>query len=634
VDLQTRAKRSTSLLPFDFCFLPLAFFLLLPALAPAQGLDYLKSHYTKYEYQIPMRDGKRLFTAVYAPKDASQAYPFLILRTPYSVAPYGEDKYRENLGPSGKFAREGFLFVYQDVRGRYQSEGAFLEMTPHKDAKRGPEDVDESSDTWDTIDWLVKHLPNNNGKAGIAGISYPGFYAAAGMIDAHPALVAASPQAPIADLYMGDDAYHNGVLWLAHNFGFYGGFKPHREPALPDPNAPRFEFGTPDGYDFYLRRLGSLANTNEKHFRNSNFYWDDTVQHSTYDEFWKARNLVPHIRNTPPAVMTVGGWFDAEDLAGPLKVFAATGRSSSTKANMLVMGPWSHGGWARGAGDRLGHVRFHATTAEYYRDQVEFPFFLLHLKGKGEPKLPKALMFETGTNVWRGFDAWPPSEARSRMLYFQAGGRLSFDRPDQAEAFDEYISDPNRPVPVTGYIIRGMPREYMVDDQRHAASRPDVLVYQSDPLEEDLPIAGPVSPELFVSTTGTDSDFVVKLIDVYPDSYPDNEKDPYPMGGYQQLVRGEPFRGKYRSGFEKPEPFLPGQRTRIAFAMPDICHTFRRGHRIMVQVQSTWFPLGDRNPQRFMEIPKARPADFQKATQRVFRQRGSASGIQVGAMLR
>ncbi|MBI1791184.1 MAG: CocE/NonD family hydrolase [Acidobacteria bacterium] len=596
----------------------------------AQTPDAVRARYTKYEHRIPMRDGKRLFTAVYVPKDSGQSYPFLIQRTPYSVAPYGVDRYRAGLGPSEPFAQEGFIFVYQDVRGRYQSEGTFIEMTPHQDRKRTPADVDESSDTWDTLEWLVKHIPNNSGKAGIWGISYPGFYAAAGMIDAHPALVAASPQAPIADLYMGDDAYHNGVLWLAHNFGFYGGFKPHREPTLPDPNAPRFEFNTPDGYEFYLRRLGNLGDSNEKHFRNENVYWDDTVKHPSYDGFWQARNLASHIRNTPPAVMTVGGWFDAEDLAGPLRIFRQTEKNSTTRANTLVMGPWSHGGWARGDGDRLSHVRFHSKTAAWYRENVEFPFFRYHLKDKDDPKLPKALVFETGTNLWRRFDAWPPANAAARTLYFRAGGKLSFEAPPDTEAFDQYLSDPNKPAPFVAYTINRMPGDYMVEDQRHASVHPDVLVYESEVLADDITIAGPVSPDLYVSTTGSDADFVVKLIDVYPDDYPDNDQDPLRMGGYQQLVRGEPFRAKYRRSFEKPEPLTPGQRTRIEFAMPDVCHTFRHGHRIMVQVQSSWFPLADRNPQKFMDIPKARPADFQKATHSVFRQTGAASGVRVG----
>jgi putative CocE/NonD family hydrolase len=615
--------------PSLFLFLALT---ALPAQTPAstETAGLIQATYTKYEYRIPMRDGVKLFTAVYLPKEESQTYPFLIQRTPYSVAPYGPDRYRPTLGSSPAYVREGFIFVYQDVRGRFQSEGDWIEMTPHKPVKSSRQDVDESTDTYDTIDWLLKNIPRNNGRAGIWGISYPGFYAAAGMIDAHPALKAASPQAPVSDLYMGDDAYHNGAFMLAANFGFYAFFQKQKNPELPAPRQP-FNWGTTDGYDFYLN-AGSLANLGEKYFRNANPYWEGNLRHPTYDDFWKSRNIRRHLKQIKPAVLTVGGWFDAEDCAGPLESYRMIEANSPPANNHLVMGPWCHGCWTR-PGDSLRDIKFHSKTGDFYKEKIELPFFVHHLKEKPAPNLPKAWMFETGANQWRRFDAWPPRHAQPRDLYLHAGGKLSFEPPGETEAFDEYVSDPARPVPYLDSIQNGMANDYMVADQRFAAKRPDVLVYQSDALEEDITLAGPVRPFLHVSTTGTDSDFVVKLIDVYPADYPDPEPNPkgLKMGGYQQLVRGEPFRGKYRKSFETPEPFKPGVMETIEFRMPDVLHTFRRGHRIMVQIQSSWFPLTDRNPQTFTDIPNAKAADFVKATQRVSRsrQRPSKLGLTV-----
>jgi putative CocE/NonD family hydrolase len=588
----------------------------------------IRQRYTKYEFRIPMRDGVKLFTAVYVPKDAAESYPFLIARTPYSVRPYGTDQYPKHLGPARSFERDGFIFVAQDARGRFLSEGAFVEVTPHKDTKKSPSDVDESTDTYDTIEWLLHNVPNNNGKAGIWGISYPGFYAAAGIIDSHPALKAASPQAPVTDLYMGDDAYHNGAFMLEANFGFYTFFKPRTEIAPPPAAWPRYDYHTTDGYDFYLR-MGPLSNA-RKLLKDSSAYWNDQLAHPNYDDFWKARNISAHMKNVRCAVLTVGGWFDAEDLVGPPKIFRSVAELSPGTSSRLVIGPWVHGGWASTDGDRLGDVDFAAQNSEFFNDHILLPFFRQYLKDAGDAKLPTAYMFETGTNVWRKYDSWPPQNTESRTLYLHDDGQLSFEPPGDARtSFDEYASDPNRPVPFIDFPATEVPQVYMDADQRFAAKRPDVLVYQTPPLEEDLTIAGPVSPRLWVSTSGTDSDFVVKLIDVYPMDYPNptpNPKD-IQMGGYQQLVRGEPFRGKYRNSFEKPEPFVAGQPTALRFALPDINHTFRRGHRIMVQIQSTWFPLVDRNPQKFVNIPDATEGDFQKATERVYRSKQNASAI-------
>jgi putative CocE/NonD family hydrolase len=605
----------------------------------------VKAHYTKYEYRVPMRDGVHLFTSVYVPKDRSHSYPFLIDRTPYSVAPYGVDIYRTYLGPSLEFDRAGYIFVFQDVRGRYMSEGKWTEMRPHIDDKKSRQDVDESSDLYDTIDWLLKNVPDNNGNAGIWGISYPGFFTSASIIDSHPALKAASPQAPMTDLFMGDDAYHGGAFMLAANFGFYSFFKPQHNPQLPPKGRVPFDWGTKDAYEFYLN-AGPLSNLN-KYLTGNTELWDDQVQHATYDAYWKARNLAPHMKGIHCAVLTVGGWFDAEDLQGPFSTFHSIDEHNPGIFNALVVGPWVHGGWARYDGERLGRVEFASKTGEYYRENILFPFFEQYLKGKGDAKLPKAYVFETGTNVWRQYSAWPPKDAETRTLYFQPGGGLSFEVPQGGTSFDEYLSDPAKPVPFVDYAALNVPQEYMVSDQRFADSRTDVLVYQTPVLEEDVTIAGPILPKLFVSTSGTDSDWDVKLIDVYPADYPDSKQErrsedededkprkdvavpDFVMGGYQQLVRGEPFRGKFRHSFEKPEPFTPGKIEEIKFAMPDINHTFRRGHRIMVQVQSSWFPLTDRNPQTFVNIPNAKPSDFVKATERVYHSRDQASGMTV-----
>jgi putative CocE/NonD family hydrolase len=607
----------------------------------------VKEHYTKYEVRIPMRDGVRLFTAVYVPKDSSRPYPFLINRTPYSISPYGVDQYRTQLGPSPDFDKAGYIFVMQDVRGRFMSEGKFIEMRPHIDVKKSTTDVDDSSDLYDTIDWLLKNIPNNNGKAGIWGISYPGFFTSASMIDTHPALKAASPQAPMTDLFRGDDAYHGGAFMLAANFGFYAFFRPQANPELPAKVTVPFNFGTPDGYEFFLK-AGTLENLG-KLLGGQEDLWLDQIHHDTYDDYWKARNLANHVKNVHCAVLTVGGWFDAEDLQGPFTLFHAIDRDDPEIFNALVVGPWVHGGWYRYEGNHLGRVSFAANTGDYYRKNIIFPFFEQYLKGSGDAKLPKAYVFETGTNVWRQYDSWPPKSAEKKTVYLHSNGVLSFDPPkDEATTYDEYVSDPNKPVPFVNYVTQTVPQEYMVSDQRFAASRNDVLTFQTEVLQEDVTIVGPVSPRLFVSTTGSDSDWDVKLIDVYPPDYPESKLDgPRPddrakptdvapptfiMGGYEQLVRGEPFRGKFRHSFEKPEPFTPNKVEEVTFAMQDVNHTFQRGHRIMVQIQSTWFPLTDRNPQVFINIPDAKPSDFVKATQHIYHAPSQASAIETNVL--
>ncbi len=595
----------------------------------AANQAYVKEHYTKYEYQIPMRDGVKLFTAIYVPKDASQQYPILLTRTPYGLRPYGESNFPDSpRGPLKHYANERFIFAYQDVRGRNASEGEFVHVRPHI-ANKGPNDVDESTDTYDTIEFLVTHAPQNNGNVGLLGISYPGFYSAAGMIDAHPALKCVSPQAPVTDWFIGDDFRHNGALYLAHSFRFLSLFgQPLKKPTRQ--SAPPFDYETPDGYEFYLN-LGPLDEVEPKYFEKGVIFWDELLKHDTYDAFWKERTITPHLKNIRPAVMTVGGWFDAEDLYGPLQVYRATEEQSPGAYNTLVMGPWAHGGWHSGDGESLGNLAFHQKSAVFYRNQIELPFLKHFLKAADDPKLPEAYVFETGTNQWRQYDQWPPSNTTAKSLYFHAGGRLSFEPPVSSDgaAFDEYVSDPAKPVPFIPNVAIGMTREHMLDDQRFASSRTDVLVYATDPLEEDVTIAGPITSRLFVSTTGTDSDWVVKLIDVYSGDFPNPQPNPagVQMGGYQQLVRGEAMRGKFRDSFETPQPFEPGKVTKVEYVMPDAYHTFRRGHRIMVHVQSSWFPLVDRNPQQFMTIANAKADDFRKATQRVYR--GPEQGSQV-----
>jgi uncharacterized protein len=592
-----------------------------PGLLFAQGQAYVREHYTKSEFRVPMRDGIHLFTSVYAPKDQSQRYPIMLMRTPYSVQPYGEKSYRSDLGPSALFGKDGYIVVYQDVRGCWMSEGEFVNMRPHLDHKGGPKDIDESTDTFDTIDWLIKQVPNHNGRVGMWGISYPGFYTAAGMIDAHPALKAASPQAPVTDWFTGDDFHHNGALFLPHAFNFLAFFG-HPRPEPTTTSRHRFDHGTPDGYEFFMK-LGPLSNANARYFKDDVPFWNEMMAHSNMDDFWKARNLRPHLKYIKPAVMTVGGWFDAENLYGALEVYKKVEANSPGATNVLVMGPWRHGGWARGDGDKLGPIPFSQKTSEFFREKIEFPFFQYHLKDKGTPKTPEAWVFETGTNEWRTYDTWPPKKVEKKSVFLRDKGTLAFEPASEqgSSSFDEYVSDPARPVEYIEQIAIGMTGDYMVQDQRPASHRPDVLVYESAPLAKDATVVGPIQARFFVSTTGTDSDWVIKLIDVYPNREPSSDSSPAlgsNLRGYEQLVRGDIMRGKFRNSLEKPEPFVPGEPTPVNFTMNDVSHTFRAGHKLMIQVQSSWFPLVDRNPQKFVDIAKATESDFQKATQRVY----------------
>ncbi len=597
---------------------------------------YIRDHFTKREMMIPMRDGKQLFTAIYSPKDQSKKYPILLKRTPYSCNPYGTDAFTTSF-QNMTLAKAGYIFVFQDVRGKYMSEGDFVDVRPFlskpksKDAKQG---VDEASDTYDTVDWLLKNASNNNGNVGVYGISYPGFYASMAILADHPAIKAVSPQAPVTDWFIGDDFHHNGALFLMDAFSFYSGFgKPRPYPTTK--GADGFEdFKTPDNYDFYLK-TGPLRNyTNQLGMKNIPF-WNDLMTHPNYDDWWKARNIRPHLKNIRPAVMTVGGLFDAEDCWGAWNTYKALEKQNpSTQSNMIVMGPWVHGGWARTVGDRLGNVVFKEKTSDLYQKEIEFKFFESHLKGNGKNDLPEAYIFETGSNHWTKHNTWPPKNIESKPYYFEAKGILGDAKPTGSKAADTYISDPAKPVPYTEDVHLSRTREYMCDDQRFAARRPDVLVYETAPMSAPLTLAGPVQADLWVTLSALsgnksdllDADFIVKLIDVYPDTMSGSENG-VPMGGYQMLVRGETMRGRFRNSFEKPEGFKDGEQYHVQFELPDVAHSFLPGHTMMIQVQSTWFPLTDRNPQRYVNIAEAIESDFIPIKIEISRDAGHPSSV-------
>ena len=602
-----------------------------PGQSNTSDAAYVKNNYIKYEYQIPMRDGKKLFTSVYIPKDTTKKYPIMMDRTPYSVAPYGPGAYKGTLGPSSLFLHDGYIFVYQDVRGRWMSEGIFEEMMPEKEVHKTNIDVDEGTDTYDTIDWLIKNLPGNNGKVGVWGISYPGFYTTTSLLSRHPALVAASPQAPMSDLYR-DDAFHNGAFQLVANFDFYPSFTNRQDDKPTRRMGGRLDFGTNDGYEFFLK-MGSVKNTNDRYYKDTIRLWTEMLDHPNYDQHWKDRNVLPHLHDIKTAVLVTGGWYDAEDLYGAINTYKTLVKDNPNTPIYFTMGPWVHGGWARGPGDHLGDVDFGAQTGPFYREKIEFAFFSHYLKGT-DLDLAKISAFETGVNKWKTYDVWPPKDAEEKNLYFLPGGKLSFDKPNTLNSFDEFISDPNKPVPFFDGIAIGQKREYMTGDQRFASRRSDVLTYETDVLDKDITIAGNIWANLKVSTTGTDADWVVKVIDVYPDSAKNNKftgKDVF-MSNYEQMVRSEEMRGKYRGSFSNPEPFVPGKVTPVNFELQDILHTFKKGHRIMVQVQSTSFPLIDRNPQVFEDIMKAKDTDFKKAKEKVYTSSTNPSFLKVRVM--
>ncbi|MBF9140775.1 CocE/NonD family hydrolase [Hymenobacter properus] len=609
----------------------------------AQDSAFVRQHYTKLDRQITMRDGVKLYTTIYVPKEASAAtpYPFLMTRTPYSAGPYGENKYRQRgPGPSRELSEEKYIFVYQDVRGRYMSEGQFEEMTPALPASKAqPTAHDESTDTYDTIEWLLKNVPGNNGRVGMVGISYPGFYASAALPNAHPALKAVSPQAPVTDEFIGDDARHKGAFFLLDNFSFTNYFDVPR----PQPVAnykPLFDFETKDAYKFFLE-LGPLKNANgPKYFNNRARIWNEYQQHDTYDAYWQQRNIRPALTGVKPAVLVVGGWFDAEDLYGALNTYKVIEKQNPGATNRLVMGPWTHGAWARPDWSRFGPLSFGSNTAETFHQTLETPFFNFYLKDKGSFNPAEATVFNTGTNEWKTYAAWPPVATEARTILIQENGHLAVIEPavetkvskalkdsnnphitrlptvNKLVPPSQYLSDPANPVPYTAGVRGDRNNEYMIEDQRFAAKRPDVLSFRTEALPQDLTVAGPINADLWVSTSGTDADFVVKVIDELPD-------------GTQRLVRAEVMRGRFRNSFSNPEAFKPNQPTEVKYELPDVLHTFQKGHRLMVQVQSTWFPLVDRNPQTFVNIAQADAKDFQKATIRLYHDASHPSALRV-----
>lgn len=612
-------------------------FMLLCTLAAAQRPSaadsaFIRDNYTKREVLIPMRDGVRLFTSIYTPKDLSKKYPIIMRRSPYSCSPYGADTYTTRI-QNMELARAGYIFVFQDVRGRYMSEGNFVDVRPYiptsDPSPKGKKQTDEATDTYDTVDWLLKYATGNNGRVGVMGISYPGFYSTMAILADHPAIKAVSPQAPVTDWFIGDDFHHNGAFFMMDGFAFYSGFgKPRPEPTTS--GQPGFsDWKTPDNYDFFLR-AGALRNLTEKFGMKDIPFWNELMEHPNYDAWWQARNPRPHLKNVKPAVMTVGGLFDAEDCWGAWNVYKSVEKQNTPSvSNRVVMGPWVHGGWARGAGDRLGAVTFGSRTSEFYQKEIEFRFFEYYLKDAGKMDLPEAYVFETGSNKWSTYDAWPPKDTRQVKYYFGTQGRLSTAPPAneiRTSQTDRYTSDPANPVPYTDGIHLRRTNEYMVDDQRFASRRPDVLTYQTEPLSSSVTVTGPVIADLWTTLSTTDADFVVKLVDVFPDTLQGRENG-IPMGGYQMLVRGEIFRGRYRDSFEQPKAFTPGTAANVKFELPDVSHTFMPGHKIMIQVQSSWFPLTDRNPQQFIDIYRAKDEDFIPCDIQLHREAGRASGV-------
>ena len=603
-----------------------------PIEAAPGSLASLKLRYEKKEVYITMRDGVRLFTSIYTPKQPGGLRPVLLSRTPYNIEGGGAGNFNFFMQVYSRYADDNYIMVFQDVRGRYMSEGSFEDIRPAIPLRKSDKDIDESTDTWDTVDWLVKNIEGNNGNVGVFGISYPGFYSTMALIGSHPAVKAVSPQAPVTAWFIGDDFHHNGAFFLLDCFNFYYS-NGHAFKSPTRRGFPGFRFPTPDNYEFFLS-LGALKNISHKYFGDSVKFWNDAFAHPDYDEFWKARDPSQHLREVKPAVMTVGGWFDAEDLYGALHTYTAIEKQNKADLNnTLVMGPWSHGQWAFGEARNLGNVQWN-TDANARYVELEKSFFDHYLDNEKMNAFPEAFIFITGKNEWRTFDSWPPANTENRNIYLQESGRLGFSAPETKLSFDEYVSDPAKPVPYTEDVHTNRTSEYMTDDQRFAARRPDVMVYQSEILSEDLTLAGPLTADLFISTSGTDADYVVKLIDVFPadTKNPEGGEIKVPLGGYQMLVRGEVLRGKYRNSFERPEPFVPGKITEVKFEIPDAAHTFKKGHRIMIQIQNSWFPLVDRNPQKFVNIYKCSDSDFQKATQRIYHDSKHPSHIKISVL--
>lgn len=625
-------------------YLFLAVLCFVTANAFSQNADslWIRENYYKKEVMIPMRDGAKLFTALYIPKDSSVKHPILFNRTPYSCAPYGENNLSGRLYGSYwiNYLKEGYVIAIQDVRGRWMSEGDFMDVRPFNPGKKDKQ-IDEASDTYDAVEWMVNNIPANNKRVGVFGISYPGFYSTMAALSNHPAVKAVSPQAPVTEWFLGDDFHHNGAFMLMDAFGFYSGFgKPRPKPTTV--GSPGYDIKGQDNYDFFLK-TGAIKNFS-KIMGDSIAFWNDMMKHPDYDAWWQARNTRNFVTNIKPAMLVVGGLFDAEDCYGAWNLYKAIEEKSKNTDNRLVMGPWFHGGWGgRSGGDYLGNVRFGSKTSEFYQRNIEIPFFNFYLKLKGTVHdIAEANIFFSGENEWKQLQQWPPQHIEFTNAFLTAGNDLSIAMPaldtaqkkKRQEAYSEYISDPSHPVPYTEDVHLDRTREYMTDDQRFASRRPDVLTFTSGVLTEDITLGGPLTADLMVSISTTDADFVVKLIDVFPDEFVYDEKEfgkgngsNYPMGGYQMLVRGEIMRGKYRNSFSVPEAFVPNKITQVKYTLPDVAHTFKKGHKIMVQVQSSWFPIADRNPQQFTDIYHCDDSDFQKSTIRIYHDAQNQSKI-------
>ncbi len=614
----------------------LALFLLSTIKAQIINQDsvYFVTNYYKIERSIPMRDGVKLFTSIYIPKDASKKYPIMMTRTPYSCAPYGEDKFRNFWSRNTReYFKQNYIIVYQDVRGAYMSEGVYEDIRPYIANKKSKKDVDEASDTYDAIDWMIKNIPTNNGNVGISGISYPGFYSTMAALCGHPALKAVGPQAPVTDWFIGDDVHHKGAFFMMDDFDFdYSFGRPRPKPTTKDGQG--FNYPTPDNYDFFLK-VGTLKNLTKLYMGDTMKFWNDEMNHGNYDAFWKEHTVTYQLKDIKPAILITGGLFDAEDCWGAWNTYKTIEKNSPKTNNKIVMGPWIHGGWAKTDGSRLGNVQFGKDNSDYYYKNIEMPFFNYYLKGEGDAnKIAEATIFMTGENKWTTFTEWPPKNVETKAIYLKANSSLSFTKPDEKNSFTEYISDPAKPVPYTEDVHLNRTREYMDDDQRFAARRTDVLVFSTDTLTSDMTLAGPIIADLLASISTTDADFVVKVIDVFPDRFKYDSLDKYPMGGYQMLVRGEILRGKFRNSFtpgdsigKNPEPFVPGKITNVSFELPDVAHTFQKGHKIMIQIQSSWFPLVDRNPQQFLDIYHCDEKDFIKSTIKIYHDVNNASSI-------
>jgi putative CocE/NonD family hydrolase len=596
--------------------------------AHGQGMGRLDlpSLFEKHEAMIPMRDGVKLHTEIYAPKDAKETLPIFMERTPYGISAEDKGHSPKLYGYAHMFA-DGYIFVFQDIRGRYGSEGQFVMNRPVHDPS-DTKGVDESTDTYDTIEWLIKNVANNNGRVGIAGISYGGFLAAMALVNPHPALKAASEQACMGDTWLGDDFFHNGAFRLSYGYEYATEMESNKEHF-------RLSFDRDDLYDWYLH-VGPLSNINKKRLHGKIPSWNSFVEHPAYDDFWRRKAIAYALHQATVPNLNVAGWWDQEDFYGPMATYANLEKNDAARLDFLVVGPWNHGGWAHGPGSSLGQIPFYSNTSQYFREKVEAPWFAYYLHGKGELPLKEALLFQTGSNAWTTFDAWPPKDAQTRGLYFSAGGKLSFDPPksEAADAFDSYVSDPANPVP---YRNRPLDETYpsdhpghwytwLVQDQRFVEKRPDVLTWKTEELTQDVTLTGQVTAKLFASTSGSDADWVVKLIDVYPDK---SDTEPT-LEGYELMIADEIFRGRYRNSYEKPEALTPGEITPFTVDLHTANHVFKKRHRIMVQVQSTWFPLYDRNPQKFVpNIFEAKAKDYQKATEKIYRSGKFPSHVEI-----